>query len=92
VACLSSCLLICAELPMSKKILFLVPYPRGEAPSQRFRFEQYFRALADAGFSFQVQSFLDDKTWHILYKPGNYFKKIWGIAGGVFRRFFILLK
>lgn len=25
-----------------KKVAFIVPYPVGEAPSQRFRFEQYF--------------------------------------------------
>ncbi|PIQ22104.1 MAG: group 1 glycosyl transferase, partial [Cytophagales bacterium CG18_big_fil_WC_8_21_14_2_50_42_9] len=29
------------------KILFVVPYPFGKAPSQRFRFEQYLEFLEE---------------------------------------------
>jgi len=68
------------------KILFLVPYPIGAAPSQRFRFEQYFQFLDQAGIQYDIQSFLDQKTWSILYLPGHYTHKIFGILGGFLRR------
>jgi glycosyltransferase involved in cell wall biosynthesis len=77
---------------MKKRILFLVPYPVGEAPSQRFRFEQYFDALSRNGFEFDVQSFLDDATWKILYKPGNAVAKVTGILKGFLRRLLVLFK
>lgn len=31
------------------KIFFVVPYPKGEAPSQRFRFEQYLNFIGEVG-------------------------------------------
>ncbi len=77
---------------MKKRILFLVPYPLGEAPSQRFRFEQYFDALKQRGFDYDVQSFLDNATWKILYKSGNTSGKLIGILKGFLRRFFVLFK
>jgi glycosyltransferase involved in cell wall biosynthesis len=73
-----------------KKILFLFPYPSGTAASQRFRFEQYLDFLNKNGFSFHLQSFLDDKTWSVLYKPGYTFQKIIGILKGFLRRFYVL--
>ncbi len=67
-------------------ILFLVPYPLKEAPSQRFRFEQYLPKLDEAGYSYAVQSFLTPKAWKKFYKPGNYFSKAVGFLGGYLRR------
>jgi len=68
------------------KILFLVPYPVGEAPSQRFRFEQYFGRMRQQGLQFKVSSFLDRKAWDVLYSKGNYLAKVYGILRGFFRR------
>ncbi|TVR77579.1 MAG: glycosyltransferase family 1 protein [Chitinophagaceae bacterium] len=73
-----------------KKVLFLFPYPSGTAGSQRFRFEQYFHYLEEAGFSIKKQSFLDEKTWKILYKKGYTFQKVIGILKGFLKRLFIL--
>jgi glycosyltransferase involved in cell wall biosynthesis len=70
----------------SMKILFLVPYPLREAPSQRFRFEQYFKYLNDAGIRYYCQSFLTKKTWHILYKPKHHIHKVAGISWGFIKR------
>jgi glycosyltransferase involved in cell wall biosynthesis len=56
---------------MGKRILFLVPYPLGEAPSQRFRFEQYFPALEQAGFTYHVLPFLTKSAWQNIYKTGK---------------------
>lgn len=68
------------------RILFIVPYPTGQAPSQRFRFEHYYKALTQRNIEFKVSSFLDMSTWNILYKPGNHLKKFWGILKGFARR------
>ncbi|MCW3127619.1 MAG: group 1 glycosyl transferase [Bacteroidetes bacterium] len=69
-----------------KKIYFIVPYPHGAAPSQRFRFEQYYDVLQQNGFSFYISSFLDRSAWDILYQPGHYFLKTFKILAGFLRR------
>lgn len=79
-----------AHLPSIMRILFVVPYPSGKAPSQRFRFEQYFEALTAAGHQYRVASFISDATWAILYKPGHQLQKIAGILGGFLRRIALL--
>lgn len=68
------------------RILFLTPYPPGQAPSQRFRFEQYLDILHQHGHTYRLASFLDDATWRILYKPGQAARKAWGIVRGFGRR------
>lgn len=73
-------------------ILFLVPYPLGEAPSQRFRFEQYLNNLKARGHTYVFESFMDIGTWQFIYKPGNYFLKTLGIIKSFFRRFLVLFK
>ena len=73
------------------RILFLVPYPPGRAPSQRFRFEQYFDALAAHGHEYRLAPFLSVATWDILYKPGRVAAKVLGIMGGFARRLGLLL-
>lgn len=72
------------------KILFLVPYPIGESPSQRFRFEQYFTLLSKNGTQYEVKSFLSSGNWRIFYQSGNFFLKIRTIAEGFLRRLAIL--
>ncbi|MCS6818340.1 MAG: glycosyltransferase family 4 protein [Chitinophagales bacterium] len=74
------------------RILFLVPYPLHNAPSQRFRFEQYFDILRQRGHQYTVQSFLDEATWNILYLPGFTLKKFRGILAGFTRRFLVLFR
>lgn len=64
------------------RILFLVPYPTGEAPSQRFRFEQYFGLLQEENIEFTVSSFWGLRAWSILYKRGHWIEKIaWLLIG-----------
>jgi len=72
-----------------KKILFVTPYPFDSAPSQRFRFEQYFTALKKAGFTITQKPFWDPATWDILYKKGNLFRKFIGLWSAIFRRYLI---
>lgn len=72
------------------KVLFLCPYPEGEAPSQRFRYEQYLNTLSSQNIEVIQKSFLDHSTWKILYKPGKSFQKSIGILKGFIKRFFML--
>ncbi len=72
------------------RILFLIPYPLGRAPSQRFRFEQYFGALTAHGHEYRLAPFLSVGTWDILYKPGQAATKALGIIGGFARRLGLL--
>ena len=72
------------------RILFLIPYPAGRAPSQRFRFEQYLPALTAAGHSYRLAAFLSVDTWNILYKPGHAAAKALGIVAGFIRRLALL--
>jgi glycosyltransferase involved in cell wall biosynthesis len=69
-----------------KPILFIIPYPIAEAPSQRFRFEQYFSVLHAAGYSYEVQSFLDSQNWQIFFKSGNGLKKLKALLNGFIKR------
>ncbi len=68
------------------KVLFLLPYPIGKAPSQRFRVENLLPLLDEAGISYALHPFMDDATWQVLYKGGSLLQKARGIAGGFFRR------
>ncbi|MEQ8712659.1 MAG: glycosyltransferase family 4 protein [Cyclobacteriaceae bacterium] len=72
-------------------ILFLTPYPKGSAPSQRFRFELFFEALRAKGWSYQVKSFWDEKTWHKLYEGGSNWIKTIGLIKGFGRRKWLML-
>jgi len=66
----------------SVQIIFFCPYPLGVAPSQRFRFEQYFEILRASGFQVTVAPFLSFSGWQVLYQPGNYFKKLLALSRG----------
>ncbi len=74
-----------------EKIIFLVPYPKSEAPSQRFRFEQYLPEL-EKNFDVEVHSFIDTETWKKLYAPGLFRFKMWKMLGSFRRRIALLPK
>lgn len=67
------------------------PYPKGIAPSQRFRIEQYVPFLEEH-FEVRVFPFWSEKAWEILYKKGNTGKKIWYLLTAFGRRKLALLK
>lgn len=69
-----------------KKILFIAPYPLNKAPSQRLKYEQYYPFFTEAGFEITTSSFVDEKFWSIIYKSGNWFKKIAYTLRGYLRR------
>jgi len=69
-----------------KKLLVLCPYPRGTAPSQRFRFEQYLGILEAEGWEIQQEPFWDEQSWEILYQKGQVLSKVWALLRGFWRR------
>jgi glycosyltransferase involved in cell wall biosynthesis len=75
---------------MQKEIAFIIPYPIGFAPSQRFRFEQYFNILKDNNYKPSYFPFLTKKDFNLLYQPGNYFLKSWSIVKGFFKRLILM--
>ena len=77
---------------MSKKVFILAPYPKGEAPSQRFRFEQYIDELSNHDLSIEFHTFLNNHTWTKLYKQGSFFGKAFGILGSFWRRFILMFR
>jgi len=75
---------------VTKKILIIAPYPHNEAPSQRFRFEQYIQFLNENNIETTFEPFLDSKTWKTLYSEGKVLKKALGVLNSFLRRFKIL--
>jgi glycosyltransferase involved in cell wall biosynthesis len=73
------------------KILFLQPYPTGEAAGQRFKVEQAYNILRESGHEVTVNSFFDIQTWKILYKKGFLVKKSFNILFLWINRLFFLL-
>jgi glycosyltransferase involved in cell wall biosynthesis len=73
-----------------KKILFIAPYPFDEAPSQRFRFEQYFPYLKENNFEVHFSPFLDHKTWKTLYSQGKTIQKVIGVVRSFLKRVALL--
>ena len=69
-----------------KHIAFIVPYPVGKAPSQRFRVENFLPLLDAAGMPYRLYPFMDDKTWNVLYKQGSPLQKVTGILKGFLKR------
>jgi glycosyltransferase involved in cell wall biosynthesis len=74
------------------KILFVVPYPLGRSPSQRFRFEQYFNVLTAAGYDFKTESFYNNAGWRAIYSSGNIAAKLFAIIRGFIKRTFLLFR
>ena len=65
-----------------KEILFMVQYPENVSPSQRFRFELYKNLLETQGFRITPQSFIDEKGYKIIFKPGFFLRKSQAVLKG----------
>ena len=70
----------------NKSILIICPYPKDSAAGQRLKYEQYLKDWENLGYTIKISNFMDNYLWKILYKKGNFFKKIYGIFRGYIRR------
>ena len=55
---------------MAMKVLVVIPYLQGTAPSQRFRIEQWATALEHRGVLFHFESFESPNLKDVLYRRG----------------------
>lgn len=72
------------------KIIFLSPYPYDQAPSQRFRFEQYMSMLKNQGWTVKFYAFTQSSSWKIIYADHQFLKKVRVLIIGIVKRLFIL--
>lgn len=75
-----------------KKLHIIAPYPKGEAPSQRFRFEQYLSYFEQNGFEIHFHSFHTTKSWNRLYQPGKFGLKTIDLGWNFIRRWILLFQ
>jgi glycosyltransferase involved in cell wall biosynthesis len=72
--------------------LIYCPYPLQEAPSQRFRFEQYLHLLEKKEVKITALPFYNQSSWKVLYQDGHRMEKSFHLLLAVIRRFFSLPK
>jgi len=77
---------------VSKYVLILAPYPFNEAPSQRFRFEQYLTYLTNEGISYDFKPFLSQKAWKSLYASGKTPRKIMNVFKSFLKRWLLMFQ
>src|SRR5439155_8985056 len=53
------------------RVTFLVPYPPGCSPGQRFRFEQWLRLLPEGAVDADIRPLLRPAAFARLYEPGG---------------------
>ena len=53
------------------RVTFLVPYPPGCSPGQRFRFEQWLRLLPEGAVEADIRPLLRPAAFARLYEPGG---------------------
>ena len=77
---------------MQKSLLVVCPYPRGEAPSQRFRFELFLGQLAERGVKVRIAPFWRKRSFIYLYKTGKRAAvwRVWGLFTGYLHRLVLL--
>jgi glycosyltransferase involved in cell wall biosynthesis len=72
---------------ITRRILVLANKPKGRAPGQRFRFEQWApRLKRDHGIELDLLPFESPKLTEILYQPGHYLAKAALVSRDFLRR------
>ncbi len=74
----------------SLRVLVLVPYPPDQAPSQRFRIEQWIPHLRTLGIECHLVPFMDDGLYRRLTRPGDTVGKAVGLLRAAVRRWGVL--
>jgi glycosyltransferase involved in cell wall biosynthesis len=74
---------------MKRKILFVVPYPVGESPSQRFRFEQYL-TLLEQEYMITIAPFWSVHAWRVLYEKNHALIRFLFLIGSLVKRGMLL--
>ena len=75
-----------------KKILFITPYPKGFAPSQRLKFEQYYKSMELSNYEVSYDYFIDEEFWSFIYQNGFLLRKFYKTIIAYSSRFLLLFK
>lgn len=75
-----------------EKIFFICPYPLSIAPSQRFRFEQYFALLESNAYILIKKPLFSETELNTFKQSGSFLLKAWILVKAFFRRFFQLFQ
>jgi glycosyltransferase involved in cell wall biosynthesis len=70
----------------SLRVTFLVPYPPGRSPGQRFRFEQWLRLLPQGAVDADIRPLFGRAAFARLYEPGGTARKAAQSAQALGRR------
>ena len=73
-----------------KRIVVICPHPKGVAPGQRLKYEQYIESWEKDGFIVDIKPFMTDRFWKIVYKNRNLLEKILWTFFGYIRRIKLL--
>jgi len=84
--------ILLSDAMRKKKVLILCPSPKGTAPTQRLKYEQYLSLLEKEGYQFTISPFQTQRFWNIVYKPGRTFEKIFWTLTGYLKRVYDLLR
>jgi glycosyltransferase involved in cell wall biosynthesis len=77
------------------RVLFLAPYPKSIAPSQRFRMEHYLPYLNTKNIAYDYKTFVNAKDFETIFTAGQILKKTFIMTKGLVKRillFFTLHK
>jgi len=72
------------------KVYFISPYPGNYAPSQRFRFEDYFSWMEKSNIDYELLPFFTEHGWKIINDKKGWAFTSYFLIGGFFRRIFHL--
>jgi len=75
-----------------KRVLILCPSPKGTAPTQRLKYEQYLDGLEREGYCFTISNFQSKRFWSVIYKQGHTIEKVFWVMVGYLRRLFDILR
>lgn len=68
------------------RVQFIVPYPLGQSPGQRFRFEQWLEMLPPEAIAPDVLPLFDERAYRSLYREGGHRRKIQATIAGAASR------
>lgn len=77
---------------IKKKIAFVVRYPRGVSPAQRFRFECWEPLLKAQGWQVDTFPFIGAGIYGIMHQPGRVVRKAASVVAGYFKRLGLLCR
>ena len=74
------------------KALFILGYPPGTVPSQRFRCEQWLRLLPKGSIDAHIEPLVTSSAYSILYETGHLGHKASAVLKGLLKRVSAILR